>query len=113
LKEEQVKLYNRYGPQYLRVLGFTKKGQELLNEIKRVSSYPIITTPSRYKRIYNKLSDEMLSSKKKYQSIPEIYISQIEYDFLASNIYSLLFKNKEFASYEPDKKNQVIIFDNL
>ncbi|POZ89504.1 MULTISPECIES: nucleotidyltransferase [Petrotoga] len=109
LKEKDVKLYNNYGPQYLRVLAFTKKGQELLGKIKDLSTYPIITTPSRYRKIYNRLNDKLLSSKKKYESIPEIYLNQIEYDFLASNIYTLLYKNTNLSSYEPDKKNRVII----
>ncbi len=81
LKEKDVKLYNSHGPQYLRVLAFTKKGQELLGKIKDLSTYPIITTPSTYRKIYNRLNDKLLSSKKKYQNIPEIYLSQIEYDF--------------------------------
>jgi len=109
LKEKDVRLYNSYGPQYLRVLAFTKKGQELLGKIKDLSTYPIITTPSRYRKIYNRLNDKLLSSEKRYQSIPEIYLNQIEYDFLAGNIYTLLYRNKDLSSYEPDKKNKVII----
>lgn len=109
LKERDVKLYNNHGPQYLRVLAFTEKGQELLGKMKDLSAYPIITTPSTYRKIYNRLNDNLLSSKKRYQSIPEIYLNQIEYDFLASNIYTLLFKNRDLSSYEPDKKQRVII----
>jgi hypothetical protein len=109
LKERDVKLYNSHGPQYLRVLAFTKKGQELLGKMKNLSTYPIITTPSTYRKIYNRLNDKLLSSKKRYQSIPEIYLNQIEYDFLASNIYTLVYKNRALSSYEPDKKQKVIM----
>jgi predicted nucleotidyltransferase len=112
LTESEVQLYNKYGPQYLRVLGFSKKGQTLLGQIKKVSKYPIITTPSRYKRIYHKLSDESLSSNKKFNSIPEIFLKQIEYDFLASNVYSLLYKDKKYAINEPDMVTKVFIQEN-
>jgi len=110
LTASDVQLYNKYGPQYLRVLGFSKNGQKLLGQIKKVSKFPIITTPSRYKRIYNKLSDESLLTNKKFNSIPEIFLKQIEYDFLASNIYSLLYKDKKYAIYEPDMVTKVFIY---
>jgi len=112
LTQREVQIYNKYGPQYLRVLGFSKKGQTLLGQIKKISKYPIITTPSRYKRIYNKLSDESLSSNKKFNSIPEIFLKQIEYDFLASNVYSLLYKDKKYAINEPDMVTKVFIQEN-
>ncbi len=41
------------GPQYIRVLGFNRKGQELLAEIKEKSSIPIITKTADYKNSPN------------------------------------------------------------
>ncbi|MPN38753.1 hypothetical protein SDC9_186278 [bioreactor metagenome] len=52
LSEKEIKTYNSQGPQYLRVLGFNKKGQELLSLIKKKSRYPLIPTASQYYQIY-------------------------------------------------------------
>ena len=109
LKEHEYKKYAEYGPQYLRVLGFTKKGQKLLNIIKKKSKYPIITTPSQYYQIYKKLIKDFKNEDKKYESIPEIFLEQIKYDFKASNVYSLLYQNKESSSYEEDMIKKVIM----
>ncbi|PNR95726.1 nucleotidyltransferase [Petrotoga sp. 9PWA.NaAc.5.4] len=108
LKENEVRRYDKYGPQYLRVLAFNNKGQKLLNHIKKVSKYPLITTPSKYKRIYYKLNNDCLKTDKKYISYPEIFLTQIEYDFLATNIYSLLYKDYNLANSEIDIKKTVM-----
>lgn len=43
-------IYHTYeGPNYVRILGFDKKGLELLNIIKRKSTIPLITKVSKYK----------------------------------------------------------------
>ncbi|MPN38752.1 hypothetical protein SDC9_186277 [bioreactor metagenome] len=39
-------------------------------------------------------------------------MKQINRDFDASNIYSLLYPKKEHAMFEPDKKNQIIITED-
>ncbi|BBE31360.1 UPF0348 protein [Tepiditoga spiralis] len=109
LKDYEYKKYAEYGPQYLRVLGFNKKGQKLLNIIKKKSKYPIITTPSQYYQIYKKLIKDLKNEDKKYDSIPEIFLEQIKYDFKASNIYSLLYQNKISSSYEEDMIKKVIM----
>jgi hypothetical protein len=53
-----------------------------------------------------------LSSNKKFNSIPEIFLKQIEYDFIASNIYSLLYKDRKYSIYEPDKVTKVLIHED-
>ncbi len=65
-----------YSPQYLRVLAFNSKGQELLKRLKKTSSLPVITKPSDYKNLGNKV------------------ISMIEKDFLATDIYNLAINKK-------------------
>lgn len=59
------------GPPYIRVLGFSSKGKELLSKIKS-SSLPLVTTPSDFLRTCSPFQKEML-----------------EADILASDIYSL------------------------
>ena len=53
-KEENIKTL-----EYIRVLGFNKKGQSYLRKVKNASSLPIITT---YKRQYKMLNIEMKTS---------------------------------------------------
>ena len=63
-------------PKYLRVLAFNSKGQELLKQLKKTCSLPIITKPSDYKKL------------------DEDAISMIEKDFLATDIYNLATNKK-------------------
>jgi len=111
LSEKEIKTYNSQGPQYLRVLGFNTKGKELLAHIKKKSRYPLIPTASQYYQIYKYLLKNQNDPDKKYDSDPIIYMDQINRDFDASNIYSLLYPEKEHAMFEPDKKNQIIIME--
>lgn len=59
------------GPSYLRVLGFTKKGKEVLKELKKGSSLPVI------------------------QQVKKERNPQLEMDLRASRLYSLGFPNQE------------------
>lgn len=71
-------VYESYqkGPQYLRVLGFSSKGKELINKMKITSRIPIITKAAHYKKIKSPFLKKMF-----------------EYDILATDIYSLAYKN--------------------
>jgi len=73
-------VYESYqkGPQYLRVLGFSSKGKELINKMKITSRIPIITKAAHYKKIKSPFLKKMF-----------------EYDILATDIYSLAYKNPE------------------
>jgi len=50
LSKKDVKIFNRCGPLYARVLGFSKKGKTLLRTIKKSSSTPLISKLSNYLR---------------------------------------------------------------
>ena len=39
------------GPQYIRVLAANEKGRQMLSEMKKKASLPVITTPSAYKKL--------------------------------------------------------------
>lgn len=96
---------NTFGPQYARVLGFTQKGREFLALIKKKSLIPIISTPSLYEKVLSKA----LSSKEKPDFLKaELYVEQFKRDIMATNIYSLLYKNPEYRKGERDMKLQII-----
>ncbi|SNX55574.1 nucleotidyltransferase [Thermoanaerobacterium sp. RBIITD] len=76
------KLYTSYdGPNYIRVLGFNKKGLELMKMIKAKSTLPLITKVSNYKKILN---DSLM----------------FERDLFATDIYSLSFKKSSNAGLD-------------
>lgn len=87
--------FDNFGPRYLRVLGFNKKGEKLLTKIKQNSLLPIITQPAKY-----------LKSKKLKSRDP--LLRQLSYDLLASDIYSLLYKNSEKRNGHQDYYHPVI-----
>ncbi|MFW5988554.1 MAG: nucleotidyltransferase [bacterium] len=94
LKSSQFKKTD-YGPGYFRVLGFTKNGEKLLTSIKRHSTLPIITQPAGY-----------LKSKK--QKSKDFLKRQLSFDILASDLYSLLYKEPEKRGGHLDFYNPVI-----
>lgn len=75
------------GPPYLRVLGFTPRGQRLLREIKKKSVVPIITKAAH--------------AKKHASSDPRFYAFW-EMDALAANLYTLLYPNESLRRGNPD-----------
>lgn len=73
LTKESFDTFNLVGgPQYIRVLGFSKKGEELLSKIKSSSPLPLVTSPSDFLHKCNPLQKSMLNA-----------------DILASDIYCL------------------------
>lgn len=70
---------------YVRVLGFNEKGRELLNNIQRNSTLPIITNPSR--------ND----------------INILKYDIIATDIYVLAYKSSKYKTAKQDLKTPPII----
>ncbi|MBM7581916.1 putative nucleotidyltransferase [Caldicoprobacter guelmensis] len=72
-KEKVERFKNAGGPQYLRVLGFSKRAIPLLKQLKQHARKPIITKVSHYERVLeNPIAREMF-----------------EIDILATNLYSL------------------------
>ncbi|KLO24083.1 nucleotidyltransferase [Marinitoga sp. 1155] len=109
LKKGLIYEANKYGPQYLRVLGFTKKGRKLLSVMKEQIAYPIIVTPSNYISIIKNIERDLDNKRKEWEIKKNLYFKMIEYDFKASNVYSMYYKNKEFSRGEIDKKAKIII----
>ncbi len=85
------------GPQYLRVLGFTKQGQRLLRQIKAKSDIPIITkVADYYKSNYN-----LDTPLKKMLNI----------DIKANNIYNLAYPGQQYRCGGSDFRQHPIIID--
>lgn len=87
------KLVSQRRPLYMRVLGLTPTGGEIIKMIKKRSGMPIITRAASHK----KLND---SAK-----------SMLKLDFLASDIYSLAYMNPNCRRGTQDFSNSVIFFD--
>ncbi len=71
LKKDELQNYNdNGGAQYIRILGFSKRGREILPLLKKRSNLPIITNLS-----------------KSYSDLDNMQRRAIDYDILATNIY--------------------------
>ena len=80
LSKKDVKTFNRCGPLYARVLGFSRKGKTLLRTIKKISSTPLISKLSNYLR--QTISEEN-------NNIRNRLIKMLDHDILATDIYVL------------------------
>jgi len=76
LKKKDLEYYNRAGPHYLRVLGFTDRGEKLLKKFKKQGSLPIVTRPAPY------LKDSLS---------PPGGVRMMESEILATDLYVLGF----------------------
>ena len=63
--KDTAKRFKMSGPRYIRVLGASKNGVELLSLIKQRGSLPIITKFSGHEKLGDVLLDEMISFDKK------------------------------------------------
>jgi len=77
-------------PNYLRVLGFSKRGLEILREIKKRSELPIIVRAAEYKKLTG-------SARRMF-----------EIDLLASDLYSLVLPSKGMRRGGRDFSTEVI-----
>jgi len=80
LSKKDVKIFNRCGPLYARVLGFSKKGKTLLRTIKKSSSTPLISKLSNYLR-------QTISGGN--NNVRNRLIKMLGHDILATDIYVL------------------------
>ncbi|ABI68087.1 nucleotidyltransferase [Syntrophomonas wolfei] len=80
LSKNQVELYDQHGPQYLHILGFSAKGQEILQKIKIKSKLKIFSRGSEMKQARDKNPGTALAE-------------MIKLDCQATDVYSLLFPN--------------------
>ncbi len=100
MRKDLVNSSNKKGPQYLRILGFTKKGRELLAIIREKALLPHVTNASQYIQVLKKSL-----KKERFMHIdPSLFIEQFELDVRATNIHSVFFRSEEHRSYERDMR---------
>lgn len=100
LSKEDVTIYNKCGPLYARVLGFSKKGKTLLRTIKKSSSVPLISKLSNYLR-------QVISTGN--SNIRNRLIKMFDYDILSTDIYVLGYKKKEDRVARIDFTHKIVI----
>jgi predicted nucleotidyltransferase len=84
LSKKDVKTFNRCGPLYARILGFSNKGKSLLRTIKKSSTTPLISKLSNISR--QTISEEN-------NNVRNRLIKMLDYDILATDLY--VFGNKK------------------
>lgn len=90
---EQADMFNRYnGPQYARVLGFNKKGKQLLSLIKQKSVIPLVMKTADFVKSCNPLLKSML-----------------ELEAMSTDIYVLGYKNPAFKKAGQEFTQNVVI----
>ncbi|MFW6305940.1 MAG: nucleotidyltransferase [Bacillota bacterium] len=89
ITEDDFKLIDIFGPQYIRVLGVRKEKIEILSAINKNSSLEVIINPSEY---LNEIDTESKNP----------LIKSLSYDILATDIYSLLYKDPTFRQGHRD-----------
>ncbi|MGJ8454989.1 nucleotidyltransferase [Pseudothermotoga sp. U03pept] len=99
VSQEFLDRCNEVGPQYLRVLGFTTKGRELLSFIKKKSTVPVLSVCSMYKKVIEKA---LKDKSGRFIIDPRLFENQLLMDVKSTSIHSLLFPNKSERSAERD-----------
>jgi len=100
LSKKDVKIFNRCGPLYARVLGFSKKGKTLLRTIKKKSSMPSISKLSNYLR-------QIISEEN--NNVRNRLIKMLDYDIIATDIYVLGNKKAEDRVARIDFTHKIVI----
>ena len=100
LSKEDISIFNKCGPLYARVLGFSKKGKILLRAIKKNSSTPLISKLSNYLRqtIFEENSH-----------VRNRLVKMLNYDILATDIYVLGNKKAEAKVARLDFTHKIVI----
>jgi len=100
LSKKDVKTFNRCGPLYARVLGFSKKGKTLLRTIKKISSTPLISKLSNYLR--QTISEEN-------NNVRNRLIKMLDHDILATDIYVLANEKAEDRVARLDFTHKIVM----
>jgi len=100
LSKEDIAIFNKYGPLYARILGFSKKGKTLLRDIKKNSSTPLISKLSNYLR--QTIFEEN-------NRVRNRLVKMLDYDILATDIYVLGSKQAEDRVARLDFTRKIVI----
>ena len=100
LSKEDIAIFNKYGPLYARILGFSKKGKTLLRAIKKNSSTPLLSKLSNYLR--QTIFEEN-------NRVRNRLVKMLDYDILATDVYVLGSKQAEDRVARLDFTNKIVI----
>ncbi|MFH1939986.1 MAG: nucleotidyltransferase [bacterium] len=100
LSKEDITIFNKYGPLYARILGFSKKGKTLLRAIKKNSSTPLISKLSNYLR-------QTIFEENNH--VRNRLVKMLDYDILATDIYVLGNKKPEDRVARLDFTHKIVI----
>ncbi len=95
LHSSQITSFDKYGPMYLHVLGFSTQGQKILQEIKNKSALRILNRGSEVKQACQDQSDPVLQS-------------MLNLDVRATDIYTLLYPDPKHRKGGQDFTNSPI-----
>ena len=90
IRKEEVEGY-KHNLQYIRVLGFTKKGEKLLSKIYNNCKLPVVTTVAKFMKSANDSQKKMLDK-----------------DILATNIYTMGYQMPNYRKANLDYTTEVI-----
>ncbi len=82
IRFSQINAFDESGPMYLHILGFSTRGQKILQDIKNKSNLRILNRGSAVKQAYQDKSDPVVQA-------------MLDLDVRATNIYTLLYPNPE------------------
>jgi len=102
LSKDDVTAFNSYGPLYIRVLGFSKKGKTLLRTIKKKSALSLITKLSNYLKQINYFKNDK----------QKILLKMLNFDIIATDIYVMGYKEIKDKVARLDFTNNIIIKDD-
>jgi len=100
LSKKDITIFNKYGPLYARVLGFSKKGKILLRIIKKSSSLPLISKLSNYLR-------QTISTGS--NDIQKGLLKMLDYDILSTDLYALGYKKEKDRIARLDFTHKIVI----
>lgn len=95
LQKDILEKHDLHGPSYLRVLGFTKKGEDLLSQIDKKGKVPVIINPSKYINELDFSKDNLLKNS-------------LSYDIFGTDIYNLLYENPDYRKAHKDFTKNII-----
>ncbi len=95
LSKNQMTRFDRFGPQYLRLLGFSSKGLKILQKLKNNSSLPILSTGRQIAQVMQKTS-------------ADVKHAMLALDIQAQDVSSLLKPNPAQRGAGQDYRCQVI-----
>ena len=95
INKDIINNHDYKGPSYIRVLGFTTRGEKLLSELERYSGLPVIINPTQFVKNITFDNENLLQNS-------------LSYDLYATDIYTLLYRNPDYRLANLDFKNKVV-----